>query len=132
MEASDIQKFIDSTGKSARQFAISVGIAEQQMNKYLTGKNSPSLKILNKIKSVYPDFMASSMDTSSHKKDPIELFQQLLNENQKVLSQKDEIIGHCMKQLDHYEKQMESMLEQLKISVQMKQTELKPVDAGTH
>lgn len=70
-----LNSFILSTGLSQSQFAKSVGMTPQQLNKYATGLFEPSQRTIQKIRSVYKGFMpvAIKADVSSHKSESDEV-----------------------------------------------------------
>lgn len=52
-----LNSFILRTGLSQSQFAKSVGLPPQQLNKYATGQFQPSQRTIQKIRSRYKEFM---------------------------------------------------------------------------
>lgn len=56
MLAEKILAYCDKKHWSERQFAIEVGIAPEQINRYINGKNKPTRKTWDKIRAALPDF----------------------------------------------------------------------------
>jgi len=81
----EISEYINRVGLSDRKFAESIGMDPAQLNKYLTGKNEPTLKTIRRIQEKYPDF--GNVDKNVNKVEPDKAVYE------ELISQQREIIG---------------------------------------
>lgn len=65
-----IRNYIAKKKISERQFAANVGVRAEQLNKWINDKAKPTLRNIEKVKSVYPDFNYTTNDNTDSTEQP--------------------------------------------------------------
>lgn len=78
---------------SARQFALSVPLPPEQLNRYLLGRNEPTHRTIKKIQDKYPDFRPYDDEgipvNTRIDKDAQQPSSQLLDEKERIIKEKE-------------------------------------------